>query len=66
MHSRNEYPKELQGRYFMATSRKTNLLSWMNTARILIKTENMPLGEYAPSLQLPKKGEKENRPTMAT
>jgi len=44
---------------------KTNLLSWMNTAKILIKTENMTLGEYVPSLQLPKKGEKENRPTMA-
>ncbi|GAI40196.1 unnamed protein product, partial [marine sediment metagenome] len=28
-------------------------------------TENMPLGEYAPSLQLPKKEEEENRPTMA-
>jgi len=44
---------------------KTNLLSWMNTREILIKTENMPLGEYAPSLQLPKKGKKENRLTMA-
>ncbi|MBA7708430.1 hypothetical protein ES703_117329 [subsurface metagenome] len=44
---------------------KTNLLSWMNTREILIKTENMPLGEYAPSLQLPKKEEKENTLTMA-
>ena len=27
---------------------KTNLLSQMNTREILIRIENMPLGEYAP------------------
>ena len=28
---------------------KTNLLSQMNTREVLIRTENMPLGEYVPS-----------------
>jgi len=57
MHSRNQYLKELQKRYFQAQSKKKRSSILMSIAKILIRIENMLSGKLTLLfLQSPRKG----------